>query len=353
MSPLESEYGPDALQFDFQTGEWPQQDLDLAAEAFFDEIAIQEKIGSRGLNAAQIGALMEERVEEFKENLKAQALLGNAGFLIGRTAGPVSRDLNPPAPRGKISTPFKKVNIISPEMIQKNPALAQNRSQLLATPTRMIGNLIYKTSAYVTNTITDQAKKYLAPTGLASTPTLALEKQATEAAWKVIKTEIANHDPRLERKHVRVGSPEVVTAFNGVREEIASVIKLKVENHDQRIERLRNNLTPGQERAKAAINEQVYDHMDDAQFHSFMLDIGPILEGKIGPESLDLRRAPLKRMFQRIRSFSDIENRNINARRGNVRAKQQQKIDFVEADINKGFRPILQSYLVKRSKMGV
>lgn len=30
----------------------------------------------------------------------------------------------------------------------------------------------------------------------------------------------------------------------------------------------------------------------------------------------------------------------------------QYKIDFVEADINQGFRPILQSYLVKRSKMG-
>lgn len=29
----------------------------------------------------------------------------------------------------------------------------------------------------------------------------------------------------------------------------------------------------------------------------------------------------------------------------------QYQIDFVEADINKGFRPILQSYLVKRSKM--
>jgi len=29
----------------------------------------------------------------------------------------------------------------------------------------------------------------------------------------------------------------------------------------------------------------------------------------------------------------------------------QYKIDFVEADINKGFRPILQSYLVKRNKM--
>jgi hypothetical protein len=29
----------------------------------------------------------------------------------------------------------------------------------------------------------------------------------------------------------------------------------------------------------------------------------------------------------------------------------QYKIDFVEADINKGFYPILQSYLVKRSKM--
>lgn len=29
----------------------------------------------------------------------------------------------------------------------------------------------------------------------------------------------------------------------------------------------------------------------------------------------------------------------------------QYKIDFVEADINKGFKPILQSYLVKRSKM--
>jgi len=31
----------------------------------------------------------------------------------------------------------------------------------------------------------------------------------------------------------------------------------------------------------------------------------------------------------------------------------QYQIDFIEADINKGFRPILQSYLVKRSKMGV
>ena len=29
----------------------------------------------------------------------------------------------------------------------------------------------------------------------------------------------------------------------------------------------------------------------------------------------------------------------------------QYKIDFVEADIQQGFRPILQSYLVKRSKM--
>ncbi|MBK6948519.1 MAG: DUF58 domain-containing protein [Haliscomenobacter sp.] len=31
----------------------------------------------------------------------------------------------------------------------------------------------------------------------------------------------------------------------------------------------------------------------------------------------------------------------------------QYRIDFVEADINQGFRPILQSYLVKRSKMRV
>lgn len=31
----------------------------------------------------------------------------------------------------------------------------------------------------------------------------------------------------------------------------------------------------------------------------------------------------------------------------------QYKIDFVEADIHQGFRPILQQYLVKRSKMGV
>ena len=30
----------------------------------------------------------------------------------------------------------------------------------------------------------------------------------------------------------------------------------------------------------------------------------------------------------------------------------QYKIDFVEADINKGFRNILQSYLVKRGRMG-
>lgn len=30
----------------------------------------------------------------------------------------------------------------------------------------------------------------------------------------------------------------------------------------------------------------------------------------------------------------------------------QYQIDFVEADINKGFRPILQSYLVKRARMG-
>jgi hypothetical protein len=31
----------------------------------------------------------------------------------------------------------------------------------------------------------------------------------------------------------------------------------------------------------------------------------------------------------------------------------QYKIDFVEADINEGFHPILQRYLVKRSKMKV
>ena len=31
----------------------------------------------------------------------------------------------------------------------------------------------------------------------------------------------------------------------------------------------------------------------------------------------------------------------------------QYKIDFVEADINEGFHPILQKYLVKRSKMKV
>ncbi len=31
----------------------------------------------------------------------------------------------------------------------------------------------------------------------------------------------------------------------------------------------------------------------------------------------------------------------------------QYKIDFVEADINKGFKPILQSYLVKRTKMRI
>ena len=31
----------------------------------------------------------------------------------------------------------------------------------------------------------------------------------------------------------------------------------------------------------------------------------------------------------------------------------QYKIDFVEADINEGFQPILQKYLVKRSKMKV
>ena len=30
----------------------------------------------------------------------------------------------------------------------------------------------------------------------------------------------------------------------------------------------------------------------------------------------------------------------------------QYKIDFIEADINKGFKPILQNYLVKRSRMG-
>ena len=29
----------------------------------------------------------------------------------------------------------------------------------------------------------------------------------------------------------------------------------------------------------------------------------------------------------------------------------QYKIDLVESDINQGFRPILQAYLVKRSKM--
>ena len=31
----------------------------------------------------------------------------------------------------------------------------------------------------------------------------------------------------------------------------------------------------------------------------------------------------------------------------------QYKVDFVEADINQGFRPILQAWLVKRSKMRV
>ena len=31
----------------------------------------------------------------------------------------------------------------------------------------------------------------------------------------------------------------------------------------------------------------------------------------------------------------------------------QYKIDYVKADINKGFKPILQSFLVKRSKMRV
>ena len=30
----------------------------------------------------------------------------------------------------------------------------------------------------------------------------------------------------------------------------------------------------------------------------------------------------------------------------------QYQIDFVEADINKGFKQILQAYLVKRNKMG-
>lgn len=30
----------------------------------------------------------------------------------------------------------------------------------------------------------------------------------------------------------------------------------------------------------------------------------------------------------------------------------QYKIDFVEADINKGFYPILQTWMLKRSKMG-
>ena len=31
----------------------------------------------------------------------------------------------------------------------------------------------------------------------------------------------------------------------------------------------------------------------------------------------------------------------------------QYQLDFVEADINEGFKPILQSYLVKRGKMRV
>jgi hypothetical protein len=30
----------------------------------------------------------------------------------------------------------------------------------------------------------------------------------------------------------------------------------------------------------------------------------------------------------------------------------QYKIDFVEADINKGFAPILQTWMVKRQRMG-
>jgi len=36
----------------------------------------------------------------------------------------------------------------------------------------------------------------------------------------------------------------------------------------------------------------------------------------------------------------------------NLRLKcLQYKIDYVETDINQGFRPVLQSYLVRRSKM--
>jgi len=39
-------------------------------------------------------------------------------------------------------------------------------------------------------------------------------------------------------------------------------------------------------------------------------------------------------------------------RKANLKLKcAQYKIDFVEADINEGFQPVLLSYLVKRSKM--
>ena len=52
---------------------------------------------------------------------------------------------------------------------------------------------------------------------------------------------------------------------------------------------------------------------------------------------------------------NQVKERYLSQMHGFVEALKfkclQYQIDFVEADINKGFRPILQSYLVKRSKM--
>ena len=48
----------------------------------------------------------------------------------------------------------------------------------------------------------------------------------------------------------------------------------------------------------------------------------------------------------------DFYVQKMNERKASLKLKcAQYKIDFVEADINEGYQPVLLSYLVKRSKM--
>ncbi len=58
--------------------------------------------------------------------------------------------------------------------------------------------------------------------------------------------------------------------------------------------------------------------------------------------------------LSRIKQVKESYREESNLLLKNLKMKcLQYKIDFVEADINEGFHPILQKYLVKRSKMKV